>query len=313
MRPKRTTKGPGLCLALVIFAMFAPGTHAQELEPRAYTNLPIGMNFVLLGFAESRGDLSTDPSVPIEDAQLEIDTGLFAYARSLNLWGNSGKFDIIIPYSSLSGSALVAGVPREREVSGFGDPRIRLSMNLYGAPALSMAQYRSYEPDLVIGASVQVSVPLGQNDPDRLINLGSNRWAVKTDLGFSKPLGRLMFDLTAGATFFSDNDDFFGGQRLEQDPVYSAQANLSYEFDNKVWVALGLSYYWGGRSTIDGVEKDNELGNSRVGLTVSVPIDKNYSIKFNASTGVVTRMGTGFDIVGFALQYRWGEGYGTER
>ena len=53
-------------------------TVAQELEPRAYANLPIGLNFLALGYAYSRGGLATDPSLPVEDAQLKINSGLLA-------------------------------------------------------------------------------------------------------------------------------------------------------------------------------------------------------------------------------------------
>jgi hypothetical protein len=45
-----------------------------------------------------------------------------------------------------------------------------------------------------------------------------------------------------------------------------------------------------------------------MGLTVAVPIDRYYSIKFNASSGISTRTGTSFDTVGLVLQYRWGAG-----
>lgn len=290
-----------------------PAAHGQELEPRAFTNLPTGLNFLLVGYAKSEGGLATDPAAPIEDAELTIHTGLFAYVRSLDLWGNSGKFDLIVPYSDLSGSGLVAGVPREREVSGFGDPRIRLAMNFYGAPALSMREFAAYEQDVIAGASVQLSIPMGQYSPDRLINLGSNRWSAKVETGFSKAFKPVTVELSAAATVFTDNDDYFGGQRLEQDPIYSAQANLSYEFPGNIWLALGFTYYMGGRTTVNGVEKDDELGNSRVGLTLSLPIDRHYSIKFNASTGVVTAIGTDFDVIGVAIQYRWGEGFGTGR
>ncbi|HKY02582.1 MAG TPA: transporter [Burkholderiales bacterium] len=293
---------------MLLAALLAPGAYAQELEPRAYSNLPVGMNFLLVGFAKSEGSLSTAPALQIEDAELDIDTGLLAYARALNLWGNSGKVDVILPYSHLEGSALVSGVPRERDVSGYGDPRVRLSMNFYGAPALTMAEYPAYEHDLVIGASVQVAIPMGQYSSDRLINIGSNRWGIKTDVGFSKAFDKVTADFTVGATIFTDNDDFFGGQRLEQRPVYSTQVNLSYDFGENVWAALGYTYYFGGRTTVEGDTKDDELGNSRVGFTLSLPIDRNYSFKFNASKGVVTRFGTGFDVVGFLIQYRWGGG-----
>lgn len=282
--------------------------HAQELEPRAYSNLPMGLNFLAAGYAHSQGGLSTDPSLPLTDAHLKIDTGVVAYVRGIDLWGNSGKFDVIAPYSHLSGTALVAGQPRERVVSGAGDPRFRLSVNFYGAPALTLNEYRSYRPDLVIGASVQVTPPWGQYDPSRAVNLGTHRWSIKPDIGFSKAFAPFTVDLTAGVTLFSRNDDYFGGQVLDQAPLYSAQVNLSHDFGRGIWAALGATFYRGGRTTVDDAAKDNALSNSRLGLTVAVPIDRYCAIKFNASSGISTRTGTNFDTVGAVLQYRWGAG-----
>ena len=282
--------------------------HAQELEPRAYSNLPMGLNFLAAGYAHSQGGLSTDPSLPLTDAHLKIDTGVVAYVRGIDLWGNSGKFDVIAPYSHLSGTALVAGQPRERVVSGAGDPRFRLSVNFYGAPALTLNEYRSYRPDLVIGASVQVTPPWGQYDPSRAVNLGTHRWSIKPDIGFSKVFAPFTVDLTAGVTLFSRNDDYFGGQVLDQAPLYSAQVNLSHDFGRGIWAALGATFYRGGRTTVDDAAKDNALSNSRLGLTVAVPIDRYCAIKFNASSGISTRTGTNFDTVGAVLQYRWGAG-----
>ena len=281
---------------------------AQELEPRAYSNVPIGLNFLAVGYAYSKGGLATDPSLPVEDAHLKINTGLMAYVRSLDFWGQSGKVDIIVPYSGLSGTALVAGQPASRDVHGFGDPRLRLGVNFYGAPSLTMAEFRSYDQDLVIGGSVQVSVPVGQYDPSRAVNLGANRWSAKPDIGFLKAFGSFTADLTAGVTFFSTNHDFFGGQTVEKDPMYSIQANLSYNFPRGIWASLGSTFYSGGRTTVNGVRKDDALGNSRFGLTVAVPIDRYFSVKFNASSGISTRTGSDFDTVGVVGQYRWGAG-----
>jgi hypothetical protein len=294
--------------ALLLSAVFAPATHAQELEPRAYSNLPMGLNFLAAGYAHSKGGLSTDPSLPLTDAHLQIDTGVVAYVRAIDFWGSSGKFDVIAPYSHLSGTALVAGQPRERVVSGAGDPRFRLSVNFYGAPALTLADYPAYKQDLVVGASVQVTPPWGQYDASKAVNLGTNRWSIKPDVGFSKAFAPFTIDLTAGVTLFSRNDDYFGGQALDQSPLYSAQANLSYDFGRGIWASLGATFYRGGRTTVDDAPKDNALSNSRVGLTIAVPIDRYYAIKFNASSGISTRTGTNFDTVGLVLQYRWGAG-----
>jgi hypothetical protein len=248
------------------------------------------------------------PSIPIDDAHLRIDTGLLRLRALDRLLGALGKVDVIVPYSHLAGTALVAGQPAERNIHGFGDPRLRLAVNLYGAPSLTVPEFRSYRQDLVVGASVQASVPLGQYDPSRAVNLGTNRWSVKPDIGFSKAFGEFTADVTAGVTFFTTNHDFFGGQTVEKDPLYSIQTNLSYNFPGGVWASLGATFYSGGRTTANGVRKDDAIGNSRVGLTVSVPIDRWFSIKLNASSGISTRTGTDFDTLGVVGQYRWGRG-----
>jgi hypothetical protein len=306
--PSARPSGAWVAALALLGSVFAPAAHGQELEPRAYSNLPMGLNFLAAGYAHSQGGLSTDPSLPLADAHLKIDTGVVAYVRGVDLWGNSGKVDVIVPYSHLSGTALVAGQPRERDVSGAGDPRFRLSINFYGAPALTLPQYPAYKQDLVIGASVQVTPPWGQYDASKAVNLGTNRWSIKPDVGFSKAFAPFTIDLTAGVTLFSRNDDYFGGQALDQAPIYSAQANLSYDFGRGLWAALGATFYRGGRTTVNDAPKDNALSNSRIGLTVAVPIDRYYAIKFNASSGISTRTGTNFDTVGLVLQYRWGAG-----
>ena len=293
-------------LALVL----PPATaHAQDLEPRAYSNAPVGFNFLILGYARSQGGLSFDPSLPIEDARLKTDTGVFAYARALDLWGKSGRLDIVVPYSQLSGSATVAGQLAERHITGFSEPRLRLSVNLYGAPALSLQDFTRYERDLVIGASFQVSAPGGQYDPSRAINLGSNRWTVKPEVGISKTFGAVTLDFTTSATFYGVNDDYFGGKTLEQEPLYAAQTHVSYDFGAGIWAALGATYYRGSRVTVDGDTSVIELGNTRAGAVLAMPVDRNHSLKLSLSGSVHTRTGSEFTIFGMAWQYRWGAGY----
>jgi hypothetical protein len=301
-------RGTG-CVCLCAVGLLHAGVPlAQELEPRAYSNLPVGLNFLAGGYLRSQGGLAISPALPIENAQLAIDTGVLVYVRALDLWGRSGKFDAIAAYSHLSGNALAFGQPIERDIHGLGDPRFRLAVNFFGAPAISLSEFPAFKQDLVAGASVQVSVPLSQYDPNRAVNLGTNRWSIKPDIGFSKTFAAYMFDFTAGATFFGRNDDYFGGRTLEQEPLYTTQANLSYDFGRGIWAAVGATYYWGGQTRLDNVPQDNALGNSRLGLTLALPIDRHYSVKLNASSGISTRTGTSFDILGLVLQYRWGAG-----
>ena len=291
-----------------MLATRAPAALAQEIEPRTYSNTPIGVNFLLAGYGHAEGGVATDPSIPLENANLRTHSTVFAYARSFEVGGQSGKFDLIVPYGWVSGTAEFAGQPREREVSGFGDPKLRFSLNFYGAPALSLPDFASYRQDLIVGASVQVSVPSGQYDADKLVNIGTNRWFVKPEIGFSKAWGPWTLELATAATFFADNDDFLGGKTREQDPIYSVQGGLIYGFRNGIWVAFNGTYFTGGRTTVDGVEDDDLQKNSRAGLTVALPVDRHNSVQLYARTGLSPRTGTDFDTVGILWQYRWGGG-----
>jgi hypothetical protein len=296
-------------VVLVITTLLAPAAaFAQDLEPRAYANLPIGLNFLLGGYGYSTGGLATDPTLPITDANLRVHTAVAAYARSLSVLGMSAKVDAVVPYSWLSGEATVVGQPGERTVSGFNDPRFRFTLNFYGAPALSMEDFARYEQDIIVGASVQVSAPLGQYDSSRLINLGTNRWFIKPELGVSKAWGPLTLELAPSVTFYTKNDDFFGGTTREQDPLYAVQGHLVYSIGYGIWAALDSTFFIGGRTKLNGIARDDRQENWRLGGTLSLPLSRHHSIKLYGSTGVSTRTGSDFDAVGLVLQYRWGPG-----
>jgi hypothetical protein len=295
-------------LITIALATISAGAYAQDLEPRAYLNIPVGLNFLIAGYGYASGGVATDPALPLQNANLQVHSTILAYARSLDVWGKSGKVDVVLPYAWLSGSADVEGQPRERDVSGFADPRLRFSVNLYGAPALSLQEFASYRQNLIIGTSLQVSAPLGQYNADKLVNIGTNRWSFKPELGLSKAWGPLTLELATGITIYTDNHDFFGGKTRAQAPIYSVQGHVSYSLGAGIWAALDGTYYTGGRTTVDGVEGNDLQKNTRLGVTVSLPMNRHLSVKLYGSTGVSTRTGSDFDAVGIFLQYRWGGG-----
>ena len=299
-----------LIASVVSCAFLACGSavRAQSIEPRSYSNAQVGVNFLIGGYAYTRGGISFDTSVPVTDPKLATSSAVVGYARALDLWGTSGKVDVIVPYTWLSGSATYQGEPVQREVNGFGDPLVRLSVNLYGAPALTLPEFRSYEQDLIVGASLQVSVPAGQYDDTKVVNLGTHRWFFKPELGVSKALGPWTLEFQAGATLFTTNNDFFNGNRRTQDPLYSLQAHAIYNFRSGIWGSADVTYFAGGRTTLNGVLQSDLQQNWRIGGTLAFPVDVRDSIKLYASRGVSARTGNSFDLLGIAWQYRWGGG-----
>jgi hypothetical protein len=294
--------GAALALASASFE-----TYAQDLEPRAFANTPVGLNFLIGGYAYSKGTVGTDPSIPLEDTEVKLNSAVLAYVRTLDLWGRSGKVDVILPISSASGSAKLAGQERKRNVTGLADPRFRFSMLLYGGPALSLDEFRDFKPDVIIGTSFEVTAPLGQYDSEKLLNIGTNRWSFKPEVGTSKTLGPVTLELASGVRFYTDNNDFLDGKTLQLSPLYSVQGHLIYSFATGIWAGLDALYYTGGRGTIDG-KKGETLENARVGLTLTLPVNRYNSVKLYGSTGVYTKTGSDFDLVGIVWQFRWGAG-----
>ena len=295
------------------FAAAAPA-RAQQLEPRAYANLPVGLNFLIAGYAYSQGDVLFDPSLPVSDAHARVNALLLGYVRSLDFWGNSGSVGLVLPYAGLSASGQITTSgqtePQAASVtrSGFGDPVLRLAVNLHGAPALPIERFREYRQDTIVGTSLVVTAPWGKYDGSKLVNIGTNRWSFRPEVGVSQALGPWILEGALGVTFFTDNDDFFGGHTRKQDPLYAAQVHAIYYFDPGLWAALDATYYAGGRTSVDGVLNNDLQQNSRWGGTLGKSLDLRNSLKFYFNSGVVARTGTRFQTAGIAWQHLWGAG-----
>ena len=294
--------------AACVVAAAALPAHGQDIEPRAYSNAPVGVNFLIAGYAYTRGGVAFGPSLPITNPDLHTSSAVVAYGRVLDVFGMSAKFDATLPYTWLSGSADYQGQTVTRVVDGFANPAFRLSINFYGAPALSLKEFSGWKQDLIIGASLRVIAPVGQYDASKLVNIGANRWSFKPEAGISKEIGQWTLEADAGVTFYTKNDDFFGGQTHSQDPVYSVQGHVIYGFHSGVWASADATYFAGGRTSLDGVPNADLQQNWRFGGTLALPINRYNSVKFYVSSGVSARTGNSYDLIGAAWQYRFGGG-----
>lgn len=290
---------------IVVSLLIAGLANAQDLDPRRYVNLPIRQNFFAVVYAYSEGDVNVSPSVPLEGASLRIDGPAFAYVRTFEMAGNSASIDAIMPYVCASGSALLDGERLSREVCGQGDAQLRLNYNFVNAPALGLSEYIKREKKIVVGASVQIGIPTGTYDADKLLNIGANRWYLKPEIGVSIPWRKWNFEFAAGVRIFADNNDFLGNVKLEQDPLYNLQAHLVYDLTPRQWISFNSNYFFGGDTFQDGSPAGPRQENSRLGLTWAIALNSKHTLKFLAHSGVVTRVGNDSDTVSVAWVYRW--------
>jgi hypothetical protein len=290
---------------LVMCMLFSGSVHAQELEPRSLTNIPVGMNFGVVGYAWTNGNILLDPALPIEDLNANVHGIVAAYVPSINIFGKSGKIDALLPFASGNWSGTVSQQYQETARNGFGDPKIRLSVNLLGAPALNIEDYKSYQQKTILGINMQVSLPIGQYFLDQLINLGSNRFTFRPQVGMSHLIENWIVEGYASIWLFTRNNDFYGGNDLRQDPIYTVKLHLIRSLPKGIWLAADAGYANGGIAFINEVERESHISTFHLGGTLSLPLGLHHTLKFFGFTTFRLDKGSDYDLLSLAYQFRW--------
>jgi hypothetical protein len=292
-----------LAAALGVSAPLKPAS-AQEMEPKAYSASPAGAGFLVLGLGRSSGAVVFDPTLPFSDVEARINAAAVGVGYTFDLFGKLALVSAALPYSWGDVSGKVAEEARSITRSGLADSRYKLSVNLVGNPAMGAREFAKTPRRTIIGTSLTVMAPSGQYDDAKLINLGTNRWAFKPEVGLAVPRGRWDFDAYVGVWLLSANDDFFpGGLTRTQDPVVAVQGHVSYTFKPRLWTAFDATWYRGGAATVEDGDESAGVANSRLGATLSLPVGRRQSFKVAYSSGVSVRTGTDFRT--FAVGWQW--------
>ena len=291
-------------LFIIIILSFTITLSAQDLDPRAYARVPVDATVLIAGFNYTYGSVVLDPTLPIKDLEAKVQSPILGIARTFSLFGLTSQAYVVLPYSWAQASGKVFGEDSSITRSGFGDTRLRISTLLLGAPAATVEEFAKSSPQTVLGVSLTFTAPTGQFFSDKLINLGTNRWSFKPEIGLSYMVSEQWFiDLYAGAWFFTNNNSFYPGTSVRsQDPLLTFQTHVSYNFTRLMWAAIDLTYYTGGQSSINDIYKDDRQNNSRVGGTFNLPVSRVSSIKLAYSTGAVIRVGGNFSTISIAWQ-----------
>jgi len=290
-------------LAILVMAGMAT---AQDLEPRSFSQAPVGMNFVSMTYGYSIGEVLFDQASPITEANGRVSNVVGAYVRTLGFFGASAKVAAVVPYAWGHWHGLLNGDYASTNRSGFADPRLQLSVNFVGAPAIKMSEMKTYTNNTVVGASIRVVLPLGQYKPEKLINLGQNRWGFRPRVGVSHKAGRWTLEGMGSVWLYTKNPDFYGGSTVTQDPLWSVQANIIHSFPSGIWFGVGAGFSRGGKTASDGVYGNTYKKNTRWAALFSYPLARRHSVKVIYIDGLSTRLGSNFDQVSISYLMRWG-------
>jgi hypothetical protein len=276
-------------LAAACLACAAGPVYGQDMEPRAYSASPVGANFLVVAASRSSGSVVFDPALPITDVHADVNGFVLGLGHTFNLFGKLGLASAAVPYVLAHATGKVSENEAEIHRSGLADSRFKLSVNLRGNDA-----------------SVVVTAPASQYSSAKLVNLGTNRWSVKPEVGVAVPKGHWDLDAYAGVWIYTENRDFYpGGQRRSQDPVFTLQGHASYTIRPRLWVAGDWTWYRGGSSRVEDGTPSSTLNNSRGGVTLSLPLRARQSLKVAYGSGIVARTGTNFRTLSVAWQALW--------
>lgn len=301
---------PALIL-LIIQMAFCAEIRAQDLEPRRWSHLPTNLNVLGLAAATTNGEILFDPVLRIEDAEFDLSVGGLGYVRTFALWGKSARIDVNVPYAKGRWEGLLDGEPAAVGRQGFMDPSVRFSINLYGAPPLGGKEYIQFRRDnpvtTTVGAALAVQLPLGDYNNQKLINLGNNRFVVRPQLGFLHQRYKWQFELTGSVFLHQDNNEFWDGNSLEQEPLWFMQGHIIYSFRPGLWASISAGYGYGGRSEVNDIPKTDYRRTRYMALSFGVPINRNQGLKFawfTSDTNV--DVGSNFDSFIAAWSINWG-------
>jgi len=245
---------------------------AQDLTPRNVAPAPVRMHILGLGYYFSYGNYLFDSALPIEGVDTKAHSLVCAYTTTLQLFGRGAKLDFVLPTATANWTGLVSGVPASATQNGFGDPTLGFTVNILGNRALFGRPFFQSRERHVIGAGLALTMPVGQYDNTKLVNLSTHRWIFKPTLGGSFKTGKWIFETYLNGFFFSTNSQFFNGNTLKQKPLLAVQLHALYTFRPGLWAAVSAAKGWGGETVLNSTEKNNIQNNTRYGETLAIPL-----------------------------------------
>jgi hypothetical protein len=273
--------------AAIVLGLVGPPRALAQVPARFYWKPLGGTQAVPLVVNSISGNTNPfDPSHAVmSGADIDAVLALPGYAYSFSLFDRAVMAALVLPVGQISGQVTLAGNSVRQAAHGFGDPMLEIDVNVLGPRAQkTVPDVMRYEPGFSVDVLGDLAFPIGEYDSSQLLNLGQNRWygrvglPVVCQLGPWVPGRRTTLELLPAVWFFASNDDY-AGQTLKTGPMFQLDAHLSRDLTERFWAALDFAWYYGGQSSVDGVE-GKKLDNIGVGLTLGYAINDNLGLTF---------------------------------
>ena len=176
---------------------------------------------------------------------------------------------------------------------------------------MTLDEFRKWREKTIFGVSLKIVAPTGQYDSSRPLNWSTNRWSFKPEFGYSHRWGHSVLDGYGAVWLFTKNSEFFtfpppAQQTQAENPILACETHLSYDVKPRLWFSVDGNFWYGGRTSVNGVQSPNALqSNSRLGFTLSTPATKHQSLKLSYNGGAYINYGGNYQNVSLAWQYSW--------
>jgi hypothetical protein len=309
-------------VATVLAQLLCGTASAQDDGARTYWKAMEGTNIVAFQYLPFAGDTFGsqvfDPvhyTYPVSRVQANL--VMLTYGRHFTFLGQPSVFSTSLMggnldvESSQSPLGLGPAADFQQGAHGFGDPNAQLSVNLAGAPAIkSFYHISKYEPKAVLDIAVMGAFPIGEYDPDKVVNLGLNRWWTRVALPFTYHLGpfvpgyRASVEIIPSVMLFGSNDDVLG-HTLANDPLYQLEAHVTRDFTARFFSSVDVLYRHGALSEIDGSEVAGELDILSAGFTLDYHVNDNVGLRVSYHSIVGGDSNLDGDMFRFGVNFGW--------
>lgn len=268
-----------LLAALATSLMMISGTLAQD-GARAYFLLPENTNIASVTVAILHSEIA--------GSQFDAAVVTPSYRRTINVGGNAGAVLIGLPIGRLSaGLNTGVGTLNLSTSPALGDVFIGGELGLLNSPSLAPMDYAQHKPGLRAAVAAKLFIPTGDYDPNRLLNLGANRWSLQASVPISYSLGSSMvdpelttFEFVPSVQIFGDNNDPFGPPTVSsQEPIWGLEGHATRTLSPNLWAAVDGYYEFGGRTFANGVQVGQETNSFSVGATLGLVLSRSVAVR----------------------------------
>ncbi|MBF0455512.1 MAG: transporter [Magnetococcales bacterium] len=273
---------------LVLF----PSVGFSDNAPRDYLPAPPGKQVLFSSFEIQSGD-----SLYVNGAEISSNTDyrsellIFKYARygKLGTWNTA-----IIPIIGYgSASYRPPGANDKLRAQGPIDPILVLGTS----HVLDKAGVWR------IGLSNWLTIPLGEYDSSRLLNIGANRWATKPELNLTyRSDPRTFWEVAGSVSLFSDNDEYTpANRRLSREPLLAFESHVSHDFSSEWEGSLSFFFHGGGETSIDDVPQNNSRSDHALQTAVDWHFAPGWESGLRYQHALKVRSGISYDLIRFKI------------